>query len=132
MATNSSLILKINVCILELSILFSKHLLFLYCIQVIGFWFFCEKNWSFSYISWFYFTLDMFLISWCIIYDNSLFSKKQRKLLSQTKLIFWSFSLGSKLNFLVGFIKNKNCKKELKYFARIKFCKWGKLKLGKN
>ena len=43
---NSSLRLKMNVCILELSILFSKELLFLYYIQVIGFWFFFEKKWS--------------------------------------------------------------------------------------
>ena len=38
--TNSSLTLKLNICILELSILFSKDLLFSYYIKVIGFWFF--------------------------------------------------------------------------------------------
>ena len=40
LVTNSSLRLKMNICILELSILFSKELLFLYYMQVIGFWFF--------------------------------------------------------------------------------------------
>ena len=36
---NTSLTLKMNICILELSMLFSKDLLFLYYIQVIGFYF---------------------------------------------------------------------------------------------
>ena len=39
----SSFRLKINICMLELSILFSKDLLSLYYIQVIIFWFFWEK-----------------------------------------------------------------------------------------
>ena len=39
----SSLRLKINICILELSTLFSKDLLSLFYIQVITFWFFREK-----------------------------------------------------------------------------------------
>ena len=36
------------------------------------FFFFFEKNWSFSNISLFYFTLDMSLISSCVIYDTQL------------------------------------------------------------
>ena len=121
----SSFRLKINMCILELSILFSKDLLFLYYMQVIRFWFFLEKNWSFSYISLFYFALDMSLISWCMLYDTQfIFFQKWRKLLSQT-------SLDSKLKFLQSFSKNKKWKKGLKCFARIKFWKKGKLKLGK-
>ena len=43
LVTSSSLKLKMNICILELSILFSKNLLFLYYIQVIRFWFFLRK-----------------------------------------------------------------------------------------
>ena len=44
LVTNSSLKLKINIWILELSILFPKNLLFLYYIQVIRFGFFWEKS----------------------------------------------------------------------------------------
>ena len=99
--TNSSFKLKMNICRVELSILFSKDLLFLNYIQVTGFWFFWGKL-IFIYISLFYFTLDMSLISWCFHF-----------------------------NFLVDLIKSQKCKKRLKYFARIKFCKQGKLKLGK-
>ena len=40
LVTKSSLKLKMNICILELSILFAKHLLFLYYIQVIRVGFF--------------------------------------------------------------------------------------------
>ena len=67
-----------------------------------------------------------------ILYKIIFFFQKQRNLLSQTSLIFSSFILSSELNFLVDFIKNKKCKKELKFFARIKFWKKGILKLGKN
>ena len=44
LVTNSSLKLKMNICILELSILFPKNLLFLYYIQLTQFWFFLRKN----------------------------------------------------------------------------------------
>ena len=123
LVTNSSLKLRINICILELSILFSEDLLFILHTSnsILNF----LRKIDFSHI--FHcpsFTLDMSLISWCIVYDKQFtFSQTYRKLLSQTNLIFWSFSLGSKLNFLVDFIKNKKCKKWLKYFATIKFCK---------
>ena len=43
LVTNSSLKLKMNICILELAIMFSKDLLCLYYILVIAFWFFREK-----------------------------------------------------------------------------------------
>ena len=52
-------------------------------------------------------------------------------LLSLTNLIFLSFIIGSKLNFLAYFIKNRKCKKGLKYFARNTFFKKGKLRLVK-
>ena len=48
---------------------------------------------------------------------------------NQFNLLIFFFRLKTK--FLVDFTKNKKCKKWLKYFARIKFCKKGKLKLGK-
>ena len=44
LVANSSLKLKLNICIMELSILFSKDLLFLDYIHVKGFWFFKEKS----------------------------------------------------------------------------------------
>ena len=92
-----------------------------------------EKNRSFSYISLTYFTLDIFLISWCIIYDTQfIFFQKQRRLLSKTNLVFWSFILGSKLNFLEYFIKNKKYKKGLKYFTKIKVWNEGKLNFKKR
>ena len=94
---------------------------------------FFEKNRSFSYISLIYFTLDISLTSWCIIYDTQfIFFQKQRRLLSKTNLVFWSFTLGSKLNFLEYFIKNKKYKKELKYFTKIKFWNEGKLNFKKR
>ena len=125
LVTNSSLTLKMNICILELSILFSKDLLFLYYIKVRGFWFFP----IFLIYLFFYFTLDMSLISWCIIYDTQFifFPKIDKATFTNQFNLF----LGSKLIFLVDFIKNKKYKKRLKYFARIKLCKKGKLKLGK-
>ena len=94
---------------------------------------FFEKNRSFSYISLIYFTLDISLTSWCIICDTQfIFFQKQRRLLSKTNLVFWSFTLGSKLNFLEYFIKNKKYKKELKYFTKIKFWNEGKLNFKKR
>ena len=38
-------------------------------------------------------------------------------------LIFGSFNLGSKLNFLVDFIKNKKCKKGLKNLLELNFAR---------
>ena len=73
---------------------------------------FFEKNRSFSYISMFYFTLDMSLISWCIIYDTQfIFFPKIEKVTLRNQFNSLIFFLGSKLNFLVDFIKNKKCKK---------------------
>ena len=67
--------------------------------------------------------------------NKSIFFQEQRKLLSQTKLIFiqsFDLFLGSKLNFLIDFIRNNiKMKKGLKYFTRIKFYEKEKLKLGK-
>ena len=126
-AQNSSLSsfrLKINICILELSILFSKDLLFLYYIQVRIFWFFWEKLIFLIYFNLLFYS-DMYLISWCIIHTTLfIFFQKWRKLLSQ-------INLHLQLNFSADFSKNKKCKKGLKYFARIKFWKKEKLKLGK-
>ena len=71
LVTNSSLKLKMNICILELSILFPQSLLFFYYIQEHDFDIF-EKN---GYVLLFYITLDISLISsmipyhiWNIIY----------------------------------------------------------------
>ena len=64
LVTNSSLKLKMNICILELSILFPQSLLFLYYIQEHDFDIF-EKN---GYVLLFYITLDMSLISSMIPY----------------------------------------------------------------
>ena len=117
--------LKMNICVLEQSILFSKDLLFLYYIKVIEFWLFGQKL-IFSYISFFYFALDMSLISWCIIYDTQfIFFPKIKK-----ATFINQFRLKTKLysRFLV---KTKKCGNGLKYLARIKFWKKGKLKLGK-
>ena len=63
----------------------------------------------------------MSLISWCIIYDTQfIFYSKIEKATLKTNLIFWSFSLGSKLNFLADLIKSKKCKKKLKYLLEWK------------
>ena len=88
-AQNSSLSsfrLKINICILELSILFSKDLLFLCYIQVIRRIFLRKFNLLINFIVSFY--PGYALISWCIMIDNSFLIQKQRKLLSQSNLIF--------------------------------------------
>ena len=44
LVTNSNLKLKMNIFILELSVLIPKNLIFFYYIQVIRFWFFWEKS----------------------------------------------------------------------------------------
>ena len=60
----------------------------------------------------FYFTLDMSLISWCFIYDTQFISfPKIEKATLRNQFNSLIFFLGSKLNFLVDFIKNKKCKK---------------------
>ena len=66
LVTNSSLKLKMNIYILELSILFPQSLLFLYYIQEHDFDIF-EKN---GYVLLFYITLDMSLISSMIPYHT--------------------------------------------------------------
>ena len=89
LVTNNTVKLKINICILELLILFFEDILFLYYMQVIGFCFFFEKNLSFSHISLFYFPLDMSLICRCILYGTQfIFFQKQRRVLSETNLFF--------------------------------------------
>ena len=82
----------IFVYILELPILFSKALLFLYYIQVKWFRFF-EKNWTVSYISLFYFKQDMSLISGCIMYLDTefIFSKIMQSYFRKPILTIWSF-----------------------------------------
>ena len=107
---NSNLKLKINIFILELSMLFSKEYDFILH----------TSNRILTFLR----KTDISHIFHCFIslYDTQfIFFQKQRKLLSQTNLIFSSFTLGSKLNFLADFIKNKKYKKGLKYFAKIKF-----------
>ena len=101
---NSSLRLKFSIYILELSILSSKDLLFL-----IGLWFLWEKP-----IFHIYFTVLFYpgyildFMTYYIWYTRHFF------LLSQTNLIFWLFILGSKLDFLVDFIKNNKMQKGVK------------------
>ena len=126
---NSSLKLKMNICILELSILFSKNLLFLYYIQVMRFGFFWEKSIFFiiCFIALFYpeNVLD-FMIPYHIWYKIHFF-QKSRKLFSQTNFIFWSF-FRLKTKRFSRFYQKQN---ELKYSATINLCMKGKLKLGK-
>ena len=82
LVTNSNLRLKVNICILTLLILFSKDLLLLCYIQVF------EENQSFSCISLFYFTLNMYL-------NKSIFFPRTEKVTFSNQvnlyLIFWSF-----------------------------------------
>ena len=82
LVTNSSLKLKMNICILELSILFPKNLLFLSYIQVIRFGFFWEKSKS-IFLHMFYCFILPWICPWfhddTISYTirNSFFSKNR-------------------------------------------------------
>ena len=81
LVTNSSLKLKTNICILELSILLPKNLLFLYYIQVIRFGFFLRKIDLSSYVLLFYLTLKTSLIWWwyhIYMIQNSFFPKIEK------------------------------------------------------
>ena len=133
LVTNSTVKLKINICILELLILFFEDILFLYYMQVIGFcFFFWEKFIFLTYFivlfpSGYVPDLMMYLI-WYTIH----FFPKIEKGTFRNQFIFWTFTLGSKINFLIDFIKNKKCKNRLKYFTKIELWKEGKLKLVKS
>ena len=131
LVTNRSFRLKMNICILELLILFSKDLLFLCYIYVIGFWFFWEKSIFLIYfIVLFYSGYVSDFMMYHIWYTTHFFPKIERATFTnQYNLLIFFFRL--KINFFCWFIKNEKCQKGLKYFARIKLYKKGKLKLGK-
>ena len=82
LVTNSSLKLKMNICILELSILFPKNLLFLSYIQVIRFRFFWEKSKS-IFLHMFYCFILPWICPWfhddtkSYMIHNSFFSKNR-------------------------------------------------------
>ena len=109
LVTNSSLKLKMNIFILELSELFPKRLLFLYYIQIIRFWFFWEKS---IFLNMFYCFILPWICPWfhddSISYMilNSLFSKNTESYFHR-RISSFDLFLGSKLKFLVDFIKNK-------------------------
>ena len=97
--TNSSLRLKLDICIMELSILFSKDILFLYYVQVIGFWFLWEKSIFLIHFS--------FILPWICpwfhdvsyMIHNSFFSPKIQKttFTNQFDLLIFYFRLKTKL-----------------------------------
>ena len=97
-----------NISILELSILPPKNLLFLYYIQVIRFEFF-EKNRSFFICFIVLFNsenvLDLMMILY--LYDTQFIFSKNRESFLRRPISSFDLFLGSKLDFLVDFIKNK-------------------------
>ena len=54
LVTNSSRKLKMNICVLKLSILFPKNLVFLYYMQIVRFWFCWEKSIFHHLFYWFF------------------------------------------------------------------------------
>ena len=124
LVTNSSFRLNMNICILWSSILFSKDFIFLYCIQVIGFRFFDI----------FYCFISPWICSWfhdvSYMYTIHFFPKIEKVTFTNQSNIF-IFYYRLKTKFLADFIKNRKCKKGLKYFARTTFFKKGKLRLVK-
>ena len=120
--TNSSLKLKMNICILELLILFSKKLLFLYYIQVTRFGFFLRKTGLSSYLLLFYFILGM-------IHDS--FFPENRESYFRRPILSFDLFFRLKTKLFSRFYQKQKMQKWLKYFARINLCVKGKLKLSK-
>ena len=80
LVTNSTLKLKINICILELLILFFEDIIFLYYIQVIGFCFFLRKIYL-SHV--FHCFISLWVCPWfhdvSYMVNNSFFSKNREE-----------------------------------------------------
>ena len=103
--TNSSLKLKMNICILELSILFPKNLLFLCYIQLTKFWFFEKKS---IFLQMFYRFILPWICPWfhddAILWYTIQFSKNRERYYHRP-ISYFDLFLSSKLNFFL--VKNK-------------------------
>ena len=120
LVTNGSLKLKMNICILELSILFPKNLLFLYYIQVIRFGFFWEKSKS-VFLYMFYCFILPWICPWfhddtkSYVIHNSFFSKNRESYHHRPISSFHFFRLKAKL--FSRFYQKQTMQKGVKIFC---------------